>query len=71
VIAGARAGKGLPHRGADRLLGRLTVRLAFVVAMLLTVSGCATSIVNDAARRVPTGERSGLAPQAGGGGGGM
>ncbi len=54
----------------EQSAGLLTVRLAFIVATLLVVAGCATSIVDDAARRVPTGERSDLAPQAGGGGGG-
>ena len=49
--------------------GLLTMRVAFVVAGLLSVAGCATGIV-DAARPGPTSERSDLAPQAGGGGGG-
>jgi hypothetical protein len=45
------------------------MRVAFVVAGLLSVAGCATGIVDDAARPGPTSERSDLAPQAGGGGG--
>jgi hypothetical protein len=48
----------------------LTMRVAFVVVVLLIVAGCATRTVDDVARRAPISERSDLAPEAGGGGGG-